>query len=59
LAALKEQMVQDNKRKMDTIAKAPAMTVAGKTDKAIANELATIKAFKKAGFQTLYRTRTC
>lgn len=50
LAALKEQMIQDNKRKMDTIAKAPTASMAGKTDRSLRNQIDTVKAFKKAGF---------
>jgi len=56
LAELKEQMIEANKAKMDTFAKAakPAtMAIAGKTDKAIANEILTVKLFKKAGFQNV------
>jgi|SRR5467141_1885070 hypothetical protein len=51
LAALKEQMVESNKRKMDTYAKAPTMSVAGKSERSIQNELQTIRAFAKAGFK--------
>jgi len=55
LAAIKASMVESNKRKLDATAgkPAPTMSVAGKTDKAIANEILTVKLFKKQGFSNV------
>ena len=51
IADLKEKMIESNKRKMDKIAKVPTMSVAGKSERSIQNELQTIRAFAKAGFK--------
>jgi ribosomal protein L24 len=53
LADLKEKMIEANKAKMDQIAKPATMSVAGKSETAIQNELLAIRLFKKAGFQNV------
>jgi hypothetical protein len=52
LAALKAGLIESNKAKLDKIAKAkPAtMSIAGKTERSIKNEIETVRAFKRAGF---------
>ena len=54
LAAIKEQMVQDNKAKLDAIAKpAPVAVAPAKTDKSAANNALCVKLFKKQGFSNV------
>jgi hypothetical protein len=54
LAALKSAMVETNKVKIDKAAK----TVAGKSEKSTANEIAAVKAFKKLGIVAKPRVDT-
>jgi len=57
MAELKAGLIEANKRKLDTIAKAakpaPVAVATGKTDKSAANDALCIKLFRKAGFQNV------
>lgn len=56
MAELKAGLIESNKRKMATpapVAASPKLSVAGKTDKALANEILCVKLFKKQGFSDI------